>query len=428
MFDSKEELLEKIALGEDSLLELKAVRFRGDRVDGPRREELADELAAFANSHEGVMVLGVDDKTHEILGIPVERLDTVETLLREVCQQSVNPPITVVLIRMRLPGADGVDRAVMKVDIPRSLFVHKSPGGYFRRLGSSKREMPPDLLARLFQQRSQTRIIRFDEQVVTGATVEDLDEDLCERFRGPQMRDDRVALLDKLGMARLDGDSTWRPTVAGVLLAARDPRRWLPNAFIQAVAYRGVDVVPDRDGTNYQVDAQDIFGPADQQIRDACLFVAKNMSVAASKEGGRRDRPQFDMTAVFEAVVNAVAHRDYSIYGSKIRLRLFADRMELSSPGALPNTLTIESLAFRQAARNEVVSSLLAKCPAPGDDWLQTTRSTMMDRRGEGVTVILERSERLSGRRPEYRVIDDTEVLLIIYGGGGASSAPDAAA
>ena len=103
------------------------------------------------------------------------------------------------------------------------------------------------------------------------------------------------------------------------------------------------------------------IGPLDVQVDRACRFVGRNMKVAAFKGLGRVDRPQFDMTAVFEAVVNAVAHRDYSIYGSKIRLRLFADRLEIYSPGEIPNTLEPENLLHIQSSRNEVVSSLLAR-------------------------------------------------------------------
>jgi predicted HTH transcriptional regulator len=121
------------------------------------------------------------------------------------------------------------------------------------------------------------------------------------------------------------------------------------------------------------------------------------------------------MTAVFEAVVNAVAHRDYSIYGSKIRLRLFGDRLELYSPGAIPNTMTVESLPYRQSARNEVLSSLLAKCPVPADaPWLRTDRQTLMDKRGEGVRIILDNSSKLAGRPPQYQLLDDSELLLTI--------------
>ena len=85
-----------------------------------------------------------------------------------------------------------------------------------------------------------------------------------------------------------------------------------------------------------------------------------------------------------EALVNAVAHRDYSIDGAKIRLRMFADRLELYSPGAIPNTMTVDSLPYRQAARNEALTSLLAKCPVSESEHAFTGRSALMDKRGEG--------------------------------------------
>lgn len=204
-----------------------------------------------------------------------------------------------------------------------------------------------------------------------------------------------------------------------MLMASQDPRRWLPNAFVQAVAYRGEEIRTDDPPFPYQLDAADIVGPLDKQVEAACQFVAKNMRMAAFKSSeymGRRDRPQFDLTAVFEALVNAVAHRDYSIHGAKIRLRLFENRLELYSPGGIPNALSVENLPYVQTARNEILASLLAKCPVPVDKpWMTTDRQTLMDRRGEGVRIIMENSERLSGRAPEYRLIDDAELLLTIY-------------
>jgi ATP-dependent DNA helicase RecG len=415
MFDSKEELLEKIRLGEDSLFELKSVRFAGDKVRGPSRDELADEIAAFANGREGVLLLGVDDKTRQVEGIPLDKLDVVESLIREVCNDSIKPPPRVTIVRLTLPDAEGIERPVIKVDVLQSLFVHQSPGGFFYRVGSSKRLMTPEYQARLFQQRSQTRIIRFDEQVVAGASLEDLESGLWERFRTVRTQSEHEEFLSKQGMARRDEDGTWRPTVAGVLMAARDPRRFLPNAFIQAVAYAGSTSVPSSPDAAYQLDAKDITGPLDEQIIEACRFVARNARVAARKDVGRIDLPQFDMTSIFEAVVNAVAHRDYSIYGSKIRLRLYDDRLVLYSPGALPNMMEVGSMRYRQSTRNEVVTSLLARCTVPDVPWLITDRRTLMDRRGEGVPIILDRSEALAGRPPEYRLIDDTELELTIY-------------
>jgi predicted HTH transcriptional regulator len=415
MLGTRGELIEKIRLGEDSFLELKEVRFAGGKVRGPSQDDLADELAAFANSAGGVLLLGVEDRSREVLGISVERLDDVEALVRQACEDSVRPPLAPIIERLTLPDSASVERPVLRVELARSLFVHLSPGGYLHRVGSAKRPIPPDHLARLFQQRSQSRLIRFDETPVPRATLADLDEALWRRFAPSASADPSEVLLAKLAMAGQDDQGVWRPSVAGLLMACREPQQHLPGAFIQAVAYSGNDVVPAGEAA-YQRDAQDISGPLDQQIRDACAFVRKNMQVAAFKraEGGRVDRPQFDMTAVFEAITNAVAHRDYSMAGSKVRLRLFADRLELYSPGMLPNTMTPERLPYRQAARNEALTSLLARCPVGGDE-LAGHRSHIMDKRGEGVSIILARSEELSGRRPEYRMNDEAELALTIY-------------
>ena len=154
-------MLEKIRLGEDNFLELKELRLAGGRIRGPAQNDLADELAAFANSRGGVLLLGVRDKTREVLGIPVDRLDAAEALVRQACEDSMRPPGAPVIERINLPDGAGIERPVMRVEVPRSLFVHQSPGGYFHRVGSSKRPIPPDHLARLFQQRSQARLIRF---------------------------------------------------------------------------------------------------------------------------------------------------------------------------------------------------------------------------------------------------------------------------
>ena len=126
------------------------------------------------------------------------------------------------------------------------------------------------------------------------------------------------------------------------------------------MAYRGTEVRPKGDAL-YQLDAADFTGPLDRQVMSACHFVKKNMRVAASKQEGRRDRPQFDLTAVFEAVVNAVAHRDYAIYGAKIRLRLFADRFELYSHQSKPKRLNapkVLSILFSSLERADATAAM----------------------------------------------------------------------
>lgn len=409
MPDLTNNLFKQIALGEDSVLELKRVEFKGGQISAPHRNGMADEMAAMANSNTGVIVLGVDDKSKAIIGIPSDKVDAVETWLRDIANDQITPPLLCRIRKLFAPTPDGNETAIVRIDIPRSLFVHQSPGGYLYRIGSSKRQMTPDALARLFQQRSQARIIRYDEQAVPQATLDDLKTPLWQRFRSSLSPKDDREFLSKLKLITCDEDGNWHPTVSGVLMATERPAEFITNAYIQAVVYRGTER-----NAAYQLDAKDIHGPLDEQIRDACKFVERNMRVYAVKNPNRIETPQFSLSAVFEAVVNAVAHRDYSIYGSKIRLHLFADRLELFSPGAIPNTMTVDSLPERQSARNELLCSLLAKCPM-NVDAMGSQRNFIMDKRGEGVPIILSESEQLAGKRPVYRMIDDAELLLTLF-------------
>ena len=400
------DLAGRIRLGEDSALELKSLVLEGGSVRSPARCEFADELAAMANGRGGTVVLGVDDRTREVQGIPLGDLDVVEGWVREICNDSVKPPLDADIRKLDLDGAAGERVPIVRVDLARSLFVHRSPGGYFRRIGGSRRELTPEALARLFQECSQSRIIRFDESIVPRTAPSDLHYSLARRF---SREDPSVDTLRKLRIVAGDDDGAERLTLSGVLLCTPEPQRWLPHASIQAVSYAG-----ERTDIDYQTDARDIGGPLDGQVAEALHFVRRNMLVRAEKGLARSERPQFSERAVFEALVNAVAHRDYSVAGARIRLHLFGDRLELYVPGALANTLAPDSLHLRQSSRNELIVSLLARCPAPAN----LGRTHMMDRRGDGVPIIRAECERLSGRLPEYSLLDDSELRLVIRAAG----------
>ena len=413
----RDKLERRIRRAEDPTLELKRVLLAGSHIMAPEYNEFADELAGMANGWGGTAVLGVENRSREVLGIPLDRLDAVEAWVREICNDSVKPALDALIRKMELPGADGRLVAVLCVEIVRSLFVHRSPGGYFRRSGSSKREISPEVLARLFEERSKSRVIRFDESPVPGTSPEHLDDGLTRRFLREGGAPDETALR-KLRIVADDEEGAARITIAGVLLCTREPGQWLPHAQIQAVSYAG-----ERQDINYRSNARDLDGPLDEQVLEALHFVRRNMRVAATKEMVRVERPQFSNRAVFEALVNAVAHRDYSMAGARVRLHQFGNRLELYVPGALANTLTPDSMDSRQYSRNELIVSLLARCRVSEQENL--VRSHMMDRRGEGVPVILDESRELSGRVPEYALLDDSELRLVIWSAGpSVSSAP----
>ncbi len=414
-------LLEQIRLGEDSGLECKRVETAGAKVVAPSRDRMADELAAFANGRGGTLVLGVDDDSGEVVGIPRMSLDAVEQWVREVCNDSIEPPLDAGIWKRQLSIGEGQATVVMQIDVPRSLFVHRSPGGYYQRIGSSKRQMRPEVLARLFAERSQSRLIRFDESVVPGTALSDIDTALARRLLGDGAEADETALR-KLGIVSDDDTGTARLTLAGVLMCAQRPQAWLPHAQIQAVYYAA-----ERPSAQYQLDARDIDGPLDRQVADGLHFLRRNMFVPAHKRLGRVDRPQYSERAVFEALVNAVAHRDYSMAGARIRFHMFTDRIELSVPGALANTLTPDVLALRQYSRNELIVSLLARCSAAAlDPEGLLGRQRVMDRRGDGVPIILHHSNELSGRRPAYELIGENELRLTIWAAEPPTPSPEA--
>ena len=395
MFYSQTELIEKIILGEDTMIEFKR--------EMPHRNSLAGEIAAFANSQGGVILIGVDDY-REIVGLELPELDRVEKIVVEICEDSIEPAVPIFTEKLRID-----DKNILKIEVPRSLFVHKTPNGYFTRQGSSKREIPPDQLLRLSQSRSQARIIRFDEQLVPDAHRRTLREPLYRRFIAENTPEDEIEdLLVKKRLLVKEGHEI-RASVAGVLMCHDKPDEFLYNSFIQAVYYSG-----KQKDANYQIDAKDFRGPLDQQIIDAYKFVQKHNEVSARKEIGRIDQPKYSMRAVFEAIVNAVIHRDYSISGSKIRLFMFADRLELYSPGALPNTLTIDELPHRQVTRNEHLAQLLSNVTLDDDVRNQVERKHFFERRGEGVGIILNESEQLSGKIPVYELFNE-ELCLTIF-------------
>ena len=164
-------ILEKINLGEDSTFELKE--------NLPERGRMADEIAAFSNSKGGVILLGVSDEK-EIIGL--SNLDEAEKGVIELCNDNIEPPINVHTEKFNLPDGSGMEQPLLKIEVPQSLFVHKTGNGYFRRQGSSKREIPTEALARLLQSRSQARIIRFDEQFVPETDETALQKELYLRF------------------------------------------------------------------------------------------------------------------------------------------------------------------------------------------------------------------------------------------------------
>lgn len=394
-------LLRQIELGEDSRLEFKDAFFKSGRVSAPSRGAMADELAAFGNSSGGTLVFSVSD-ADKVRQLSLSQTDTLEAFVGEICSDSIKPPLHFTTQRLALSDA----LSVFVVAVEQSPLVHKSSGGYMVRRGSSKREMTPQALQRLIQRRGRSGLLGPDEMPVAETGRGTLDTGLLHRFRSSRTLEPADTQLATLGLLGEDDAGVTRATVAGVLLATERPDKFISGASIEAVRYRGTVL-----GKANQHDAASIVGPLDGQIRQAVQFARLNTRVASRKAPGRVETPQFSPRAVFEAIVNAVVHRDYSMENARIRMFIFDDRLELYSPGALVNTLSLDAMRTRQATRNETLASLL-RMIAVGDIEGAGDRQYFLELRGEGVPVIYEQTRELTGRNPEYELVDGAELRL----------------
>ena len=401
----------QLRLGEDSRREFKRIEFKGGKPVSPRRNDLADEMAAFANANGGVLLCSVADDG-EALPMSRAQQSALDAMFVEIATDSVKPPLRIETHH----GETASGERILVVSIPKGEAQHDSPGGTFLRVGATKRPITSDERLRLAQRRGQARFLWFDEQPVPNTGFGTLDESLWKPLLDDESSADPETALEKMTLLASDDAGVLRATVAGILICTRSPEQHLSNACITATRYQG------HDRASGQADAQLITGPLDQQIAGAVAFAVRNMGVSAEKMPARAELPQYSDEAVFEAVVNAVAHRDYSVRGSRIRLSMFADRLEIQSPGSLPNNLTLENIAKRQATRNEALASALGRMFVKG---IRGSRDRLffMERRGSGVPTIRRETYQLSGKYPEYELINDSEVRLIIPGAAQESSA-----
>ncbi len=296
------------------------------------------------------------------------------------------------------------------VDGPVSRFdVHQtSDGRFLQRIGSHRHPIPAERLARLLSARRLTDPI--EERPVFGSRLGDLHDLRLEKYfrnRFPEWArpaDWTPTLLAHKLAAETDAGVV--PTHLGVLLFAERPEESLPGAFIDMAAYRHATA----DGNS--ADSRRITGPVPEQIGQVLTYFGSSPLVPTmSRKGpdGRRDYPSYVRTALQEAVVNAVVHRDYEVRGSQIIIRLFPDRIEFQNPGALYNTLTVENVdaGCQPVRRNQFLAGFMRDYRSP------LTGTSFMEARGEGFLNLVRDSQRLSGRRPDLEQIGQATKLII---------------
>jgi predicted HTH transcriptional regulator len=400
MYNTTPELLEEIAAGEDAYLEFKEVVFKGraPRFAGEQTratEAMARVLCSFANAEGGVLVFGVND-SQDVVGVDPDKASLLEQWVVNVSQNNCEPPVYVIPDWKRLPDASGATHRCLKVDVPKSPYVHRTSGDrWMTRVGSHKLDLRPDQLARLLERRQMGK--PFEERAVRTADLSALDMNLFEDYVRRRFDPEEIgpgpgleSLLVNLKLAVHLDSGPVVPTVVGLLLFGRSPiTDALPGAFVQCVLYRGR--VAD---ANAQLDSKRFEGPVPEQIIQATRFVERYIPVAAEKtHEGRLDHPAFSLRAVHEAIVNATVHRDYQLSGSNVRVVILDERIEISNPGGLHNTLRPENLfaGAQPYRRNQALAGFLRDYQSP------ISGRALMESRGEGFLMLVRETHALGG-------------------------------
>lgn len=395
------ELREMIKNGEDSMIE-----FKQDTVDST---SLAREMVAFSNFEGGYIILGVDDNG-SVVGLTRPNL---EEWVMNISRDMIHPGI-IPLYRMFCDVESGKDVAVVRVirGLNVRTLYRKHKHDYYIRVGSQSREPSPDELSRLFQQRGLTGA---EKHPINGAEFDNLDirrlRDYFHRVRGQEVPEadnayDWERVLVNTGLMVEDGI-----TLAALLLFSRNPGQFAYHAGIFAVAFSGEEkdydyrdreticgaMVPLMDSSNVVLETG--------LVERAVEFVRRNTGVSATLVDGarREEKPAYPVKVVREAIVNALIHRDYYMANSKIELHLYSNRLEIISPGRLPNGVTTEQiLAGVRTVRNQTICSTMSQY-------------RYVDVMGMGVSRIIAKGMmEHNGTQPKL-VTDHQRLKLVLY-------------
>lgn len=363
-------------------------------------DDVAASLVAFANTDGGQFIIGVD-KNRTIVG--VEDIDRVLRDVDNIATNNCEPPITV--IQELLYPENQADRGkleatnsllknpVIVVNIPKGEMrpYRTNRGVYYIRTSSGRRQASREELLRLFQ---ATESLYYDETPLPRLSIADIDLDALDRFLEAtgqgDLQNNRKRLLENWRML-----SRGIPTIAGILFFGRQPQRHLPFAQVNAAGFHSVD----SSGNPY--DRKDFTGRILDVIDQTERFLYLHLRIPHEVRGFEPEpKPELPKEALREAIVNAVAHRDYTVQGP-IRLFIFDDRIEIHTPGKPPNTVDEEAMrAGVHVVRNPRIYARLSD-------------AGLVTRAGTGIRRIIRLVKEATGKDIEIK-IREFEVLLTI--------------
>jgi ATP-dependent DNA helicase RecG len=331
-------LQQLISQGENSQVEFKSAAVRPEAV--------AREITAFANYQGGILLIGVEDDG-TISGVSKPNL---EEWLANITRHNIIPALNLQTEAIEMQG-----KTVFAVKIPKGVDkpYQTIDGKYWIRVGSTNRTATKEELSRLFQ---QAGLVHFDIAPIANTSLKDLDLNTIGNYYQTYYdipftdleTTEQENILYNADIFTQHEEQTVT-TVGGLLLFGKQPQRRLPQAAITFAVFKGTDITAEL------IDKKEITGTLPELIDKTVSLVQLFLPVSSSIEGNqRKENILIPHKVVREAIVNAVAHRDYSISQRKITVYLFQDRLEITSPGNLPNTLTLDKIRYGNSAPRNI--------------------------------------------------------------------------
>ena len=349
-------------------------------------ERMAQSMVAFANGQGGYLIVRLDRASNGAASA-MRSIDVDVDEIRDRAAQAMlaSEPHMIVPLPYVLPAAPAMPVALV-IEIPNGLpHVYGLDGRYYLRDGAHNSILPAKSLRNLLLTRGEGT---WEAMQPAGGSLDDLDWSQAIAPYASHMGSEDLPAIQKLLVHRgclVRRGKGFRPTYAGLLLFGIDPQSWVRGAEVLAVRYAGATI-----GDVFT--RQAITGRLPDQIRQAEMFVADNLSRQAKvKEGWQREEETAYPPAMLrEAVVNAIAHRDYRITGNQVLLLMFGDRIEVHSPGRLPGHVTLANFVHERYSRNEAIMQVLCDMG-------------FVERLGHGIDRILTVAKEYELPAPEFK-------------------------
>jgi predicted HTH transcriptional regulator len=318
----------------------------------PKGDQVARTAVAFANGAGGRIVFGVKDTPRQITGIPDDQLfkteERITNCIFDLCVPGIVPEIYIQSVE---------EKSLLVVEIypgaqkPYGIRKPGQPNAVYIRVGSSNRKASQETIEALERQR---RKVSFDALTAYGCPAEDIDlSGFKKAFKAQTRRNVGKTQLFNMGLFQKE-QGRQCPTNAALLLSDSPARKkFFPYAKMECARFKGTD-------RRVFLDQATIEGPIQESIEPGMAFIKKNIALGATiGEIYRKDRWEYSLEAIREALINAVIHRDYAILGSDIKVAIYDDMLEITSPGPLPDALSVEELGTgRSEIRNRVLAPI----------------------------------------------------------------------